>query len=88
MLIKITDFPDSLVDDLKHATGQATGSKAVFFAASKFVEMAEENTRLSFECAQLQERIDHLHDVLASARHACGHFLETINQRDLFTEEV
>ena len=87
MLVKITDFPDELVDNLKLATGQAAGSKAVFFAATKYVQLAEENTHLSFECAQLQEQIDHLHGVLSSARHACGQFLETINQRDLFASE-
>lgn len=87
MLVKITDFPDDQIEDLKHATGQNTASKAVFFAATQFVKLAEENTELSFHCAQLDEEIARLRHVLLSARHACSQVLETVNQRDMFASE-
>lgn len=87
MLVKITDFPEDQIDSLKLATGQNTASKAVFFASTQFVTMAEENTSLAFRCAELEEEISRLHHVLASARHACSQVLETVNQRDLFASE-
>lgn len=88
MLVKITDFPDHLIADLKASTGQATASKAVFFAASNYAQLATEAVQLGFDCLEKDEEISRLYGLLAAARYACAQVLEVVNQRDLFEKDA
>lgn len=87
MLVKITDFPDELVSDLKLSTGQNTASKAVYFAASNYAQLATENTQLGFDCVELQLEIERLKAIIESARSASAALLECVSQADLFEGE-
>lgn len=87
MLVKITDFPDDQIQDLKHATGQNTASKAVFFAASNYAQLATESVQLSFDCVERDEEIARLRGIIEGARLASAALLECVSQTDLFEGE-
>lgn len=87
MLVKITDFPDDLVDDLKCATGQATASKAVFFAASNYAQLVTESVQWGFDCQEKDIQIAHLKSIIEGARSASAALLECVSQADLFEQE-
>lgn len=87
MLVKITDFPDHLVQDLKHSTGQNTASKAVFYAASHYATLASEVVQLGFDCVEKDQEIARLNSIISSARSAASLLLDCVSQADLFAKE-
>lgn len=83
MLVKITDFPDDLVDDLKAVTGQVTASKAVFHAATRYTGLLSEFNDLCLYIAQLEQEGARLRSIIEGARSAAALLLDQTAQESL-----
>lgn len=80
MLIKITDFDDALLEQLKQRTFQTTGSKAVLKATQDYLVTLKENEHLMREVADLQRRLALAEQVIEGARSAAALLLEKTGQ--------
>jgi len=80
MLIKITDFDDALLEQLKQRTFQTTGSKAVLKATQDYLVTLKENEHLIREVADLQRRLALAEQVIEGARSAATLLLEKTGQ--------
>lgn len=84
MLLKIIDFPDQLADDLKSVTGQATASKAVLHAASKYSALLTDFNFQSLDVEKLEQEVVRLRTIIEGARSAAALLLDHTAQEDLF----
>lgn len=83
MLVKITDFPDDLADQLKHLTVQATASKAVLRAAQLYPAAVEYFISLKAELEAERQKVKVLQQRIESARSAAALLLDHTGQEDL-----
>lgn len=83
MLVKITDFPDQLAEDLKSVTGQATASKAVLHAATKYSALLTDFNFQSLDVANLEQEVVRLRSIIEGARSAAALLLDRTAQGDL-----
>ena len=83
MLVKITDFPDDMIENLKRATGQATASKAVFFASTQFINVLTERDQAFLDALNMEHEILRLRSIIEGARSAAALLLEKTAQGDL-----
>lgn len=83
MLLKIIDFPDQLADDLKFVTGQATASKAVLHAATRYSALLADFNFQTLDIEKLEHEIVRLHSIIEGARSAAALLLDHTAQEDL-----
>ena len=83
MLVKITDFPDDMIEDLKRATGQATASKAVFFASTQFISVCAERDEAQINGLNVWHEVLRLRKIIEGARSSAALLLEKTAQGDL-----
>lgn len=86
MLLKISDFPDALADQLKSAFGTATASKAVLAAARRHLCLVAslDDATQHIEACELEIR--RLRSIIEGARSAAALLLERTGQTDLLSE--
>lgn len=85
MLIKLPDFDDVLVEQLKASTSQSTGSKAVMHAAQNYLPLLNKLELRDREIADLTERLRVASQVIEGARSAAAQLLEKTAQVDMLS---
>ena len=82
MLIKVHP-EDELVERLKEATGQRTGSKAVASAYVAYLDQLNMIARLERENGQLRERVRVQQQIIDRARDSAAALLDHVAQGEL-----
>lgn len=86
MLLKITDFPDDLADQLKARFASSTASKAVLAAASSYLSVSA-SLDSALEAVEARDlEIRRLRSIIEGARSAAALLLERTGQTDLLSE--
>ncbi|MCY1278769.1 hypothetical protein D9M68_226340 [compost metagenome] len=83
MLLTIRDVDDDLVDQVKNATLQSTGSKAFVMAARQFLAQRLAIAERDQLIAQLREQVAVYRQTLARARDSAIELAEIASQDDL-----
>lgn len=83
MLVKITNFPDGLVDALKLQTNEGTASKAVFHAAVSYIPHLSEISSLRDHNELQAIEIQRLRNLIEQARFAAAQLVDKTSQGDL-----
>jgi hypothetical protein len=83
MLIKLLDFPDDLADSLKVCTGEATASKSVFRAASRYITLLDDAHQMASDLSTARLEIARLKLIIENARFAAHQMLDRTAQAEL-----
>ncbi|MNG28654.1 hypothetical protein D3C84_1139420 [compost metagenome] len=83
MLVKLLDFPGELAERLKSLTHQATASKAVFEAATRYPAAVDCIDTLRRELADERQRNQVLWQRIEAARSAAVQLFELTAQSDI-----
>ncbi|QYW05704.1 hypothetical protein [Phage blackswan219-6] len=86
MLLKISEFPDELAEQLKGLTGANVASKAVLNASIMYPRLVLDLQDASCQIQECHDEIHRLRAIIEGARSAAALLLEKTGQGDLLAD--